>query len=182
MRRNRIVFCNKVVDAAVSEDSTYPVASIEAVALNELERLILSPDCGGRLPRIREQVQLAIRGLDEDEREFISRFYYMGETYRQMAQASGRKIYSLEALHRRALRKLRKALARFAEAEFGVTPEKPRKPCVVCDSPRRAEIEALLNARPAEATWRSVMRAIAQEYGVRVATPQVLIGHQKYHL
>ncbi|MBI5265976.1 MAG: sigma-70 family RNA polymerase sigma factor [candidate division Zixibacteria bacterium] len=181
MRRNRIVFSNKVVNAAVTEDGASPIASIEAVTTAELERLILPPDCGARLERIREQVQLAIRGLDENEREFISRFYYMGETYRHMAEASGRKIYSLEALHRRALRKLRKALARFAEAEFGVTPEKPRRPCVVCDSPRRAEIETLINARPAEATWRSVMRAIAQEYGVRVATPQVLIGHQKYH-
>jgi len=196
MRRSRIVYCNKVVDAAGSEPSVdiadsgagaagvgeiAGISSINGADIEELERLILPPDSGVRLSQIRNRVQLAIRELDEDEREFIARFYYMGESYRQMAEASGRNVYSLEALHRRALRKLRKGLAAFVESEFGVAREKPRKPCVICDSGHRIAIDALIGARPPDATWRSVMRAIADEYGLRVVTPQMLIGHQKYH-
>jgi hypothetical protein len=196
MRKSRIVFCNKVVEAAGGEPSadiadsgaiapevgeTDAFSSIDSVNIEELERLILPPDSGVRLIRMREHVRLAITELDENEQEFVARFYYMGETYRQMAEASGRKIYSLEALHRRALKKLRKALAEFVESEFGVALEKPRKPCVICDSAHRTQIDALIGARPPDATWRSVMRAIAVEYGIRVATPQMLIGHQKYH-
>jgi hypothetical protein len=104
----------------------------------------------------------------------------MGETYQQIADKSGRRIHSLEALHKRALKKLRKILAPLVAREYGVK-TKPFNSCVLCCSPLRAEIDVLIAARPPEKTWRQVIRILEEKYRIIIITPQTIIGHQKYH-
>ena len=178
MKRKRVIYCDKVVHA-VSESGE--ILSTDILNSETLECLALAVDDSPRKALIKEQVQLALWELDEDEREFIARYYYMGESHRQIAEASGRKVHSIESLHSRALKKLRRELFRFVSAEFGVEVSRSGERCVICASEHRGAIDTLIRERPSHTTWRPVMKKLAREYGIAVATPQVLIGHQKYH-
>lgn len=186
MRNNRIIFCNWIAESGRGErepekPDQNPFSSLDELAEEKLEQLAIPTGSDNRRTLICEQVASAVRLLDDDEREFIARFYHMGETYREISEKSGRQIYSLEAIHKRALKKLRRSLAGLVEREFGFAAPNRRRPCLVCDSGRRDEIDALIASRPPDATWRAVLRAIAQRYNIRIISPQVLIGHQKYH-
>lgn len=131
---------------------------------------------------IDHRVQEALAGLDEDEREFIVQFYFMGRQERQIAEATGRRVGSVQSLHKRAMRKLRRALRRFVRERFGIEAVGPFGRCPLCESEFSEEIDRLILARDRTATWRPVMRVIAERYGIMVSSPQVLIGHERYHI
>jgi hypothetical protein len=155
-------------------------SSLEDLDEKTLEKLVVRSKTDVRADRIGAEVQSAVGRLSDDEREFLARFYNMGETYQQIADKSGRRIHSLEALHRRALKKLRKILAPLVVREYGVK-TKTFDACPLCCSPFRAEIDALIAARPPEKTWRQVIRILKEKYRITIITPQTIIGHQKYH-
>jgi hypothetical protein len=129
---------------------------------------------------IRDAVSEAIASLDDNEREFVERHFFMGQTYVEIAEASGRRLHRLEALKKRAFKKLRRRLARFVEDRFGLS-SKPETDCPICRSPNRPAIDRIIQARDPSATWRPVMRRIESEFGLKIGSPQALIGHQKYH-
>ena len=129
---------------------------------------------------VRRKVSEAVRSLDDDEREYIERFYFMGQSNAAIAEASGRRLHRLEALRRRVFRKLRRKLARFAEDRYGI-PSKPRPECPICASPRRGEMDKIIAAKKPSDTWKPVMQRLADEHGLHIGSPQVLIGHQRYH-
>jgi hypothetical protein len=186
MRNNRIIFCNWIAESGrgqrePEQPNQGAFSSLDELAEEELERQAIPTGSDNRRKMICEQVASAVRLLDDDEREFVARFYHMGESYREISEKSGRQIYSLEAIHKRALKKLRRSLVGLVEREFGYAAPNRKRPCLVCDSGHRHEIDELIASRPPDATWRMVVRAIAQRYDIRIVTPQVLIGHQKYH-
>jgi len=186
MANNRIIYCNRIAESGRGQrepeiPNQHPFSSLDELAEEELERQAIPTSSDNRRSVISEQVASAVRLLDDDEREFIARFYHMGETYREISEKSGRQIYSLEAIHKRALKKLRRSLAGLIEREFGFKVSNRNRPCLVCDSGHRDEIDELIASRPPETTWRAVLRTIAQRYEIRIVSPQVLIGHQKYH-
>ena len=138
-------------------------------------------DCPpGRAEMIEEAVGAALKRLTEDERELVARFHLMGQSYAEIAAQSGRAQYKLEALHARALRKLRRALAPSVRQWYPEIPaEQPD--CPLCRCPRRVEIDRVIKERDRTATWRPVIRTLREEFGIVVTTPQILIGHEKYH-
>jgi len=129
---------------------------------------------------VEEAVEKALEALSEDEREFIQRFYNMGQTYREISESTGRAIHRLEALHRRAAKRLRKELAPLVRQLYGVEGE-PAPECLICSSGYRKEIDELIAAKKKSETWRSVIREIRKRYNLKITTPQILIGHEKYH-
>ena len=133
-----------------------------------------------RQERIVEAVQHGLNELDEDEREFLILFHFMGKSYRQIAEQSGRELYRLEALHLRALKRLRSLLARFVATEFGIITERGND-CPICNSPHVSEIDQIIDQKQEEETWRRSMREIAQRFGLKLTTPQILIGHRRFH-
>jgi len=133
-----------------------------------------------RTGRIIEQVRAALDRLPETDREFLERFYFMGQGYRQLADTSGRSLRKLEALHRRAVRRLRRELRSFVRAEFGLDSSRPPA-CPICRSPARAAIDRLIAGRDQTATWRPIIRELRQTYEIEITTPQILIGHEQYH-
>lgn len=143
-------------------------------------RVLAAEDGEGNRAIIEAAVESAIRKLTEDEREFIQRFYYMGQTYREISESSGRALYRLEALHRRAVRRLRKELAPLVAELYGLE-NKKRPDCVICRSEHCEKINRLISARKESETWRPVIRRIRERFGLKITTPQTLIGHQKYH-
>ena len=118
--------------------------------------------------------------MPSDEREIVERFHFIGQTYRQMSEGSGRSIHKLEAIHKRALRKLKKELSGFVNATFGIVLSDAR-PCPLCRSPERAKIDILIRNRPRKSTWREIIGELKEHYGIIIRTPQTLIGHEKYH-
>ena len=129
---------------------------------------------------IEESVRNALRRLSSNEREIVERVHYMGQTYRQISRSSGREISRLESLHRRAVRRLRRELGPLVKQLYGIeTANSPR--CVICRSPLRSEIDEILEHHDQKRGWRTIMRRIESEYGIKVRSAQTLVGHRKYH-
>ena len=133
-----------------------------------------------RRRRIREAVAFALSKLSDNERELIEQFHYMGRSCREIAERSGRTIQPHEALHQRALRKLRTALAPIVKQlyDLGVSTDPD---CLICTSPHRATIDRLIRERSRSDTWRPMIRLLKSRFGIIITTPQTLIGHEKYH-
>jgi len=60
---------------------------------------------------IHREVRAALGELSEDERELVEQVDFMGRFCSEIAASTGRSEHRLEALHRRALRKLKRRLA-----------------------------------------------------------------------
>ena len=129
---------------------------------------------------IRDRVGAALERLPESDREFISRFYFMGQSYRQLSEATGRPVFRLESIHKRAIRRLKRLLGTFVHERFGLETEYMRI-CPICRSVERDRIDRLIAAKQPKATWRSVIRRLRTDFGIDLSTPQILIGHARYH-
>ncbi len=112
--------------------------------------------------------------------EFIIRFYFMGQGYGEISEKSGRAVHKLEALHKRAIRKLKARLQTFVKKRYGLKSRKGGV-CALCESPHRAAINEIITKRSQLMTWRPVLKEINKQFGLNIKSPQVLIGHQKYH-
>ena len=140
---------------------------------------------------VRAAVRQALEKLTDREREFIEFYHFQGLSYAEISARTGRSIHSLESLYRRAIRRLRKELTPFVRAAFG--PEAVpgpvgsargdrRRTCPICRSTFRRDIDKLIARRDRTATWRPVMQAIRERFGIAIRSPQTLIGHEKYHV
>ncbi|MEW6052054.1 MAG: sigma factor-like helix-turn-helix DNA-binding protein [Candidatus Zixiibacteriota bacterium] len=178
--KRRIVYQNWRVETASHAPQAPEVLSLEILS----ERLAFTGTAdseSARTARITLAVRQALTTLTEDESEFIYKFHFEGITYREMSELTGRPVHKLEALHHRAIRKLRTKLARFVEDEFGLRRVETGRSCLICSSGRRKEIDELIESRGPCDTWKPVIRAIRDRFGLRIKTPQQLIGHEKYH-
>ena len=172
MAKNRLIFLNWAAESALAADKSAYLPLDEEVS-ERMER---------RLAMIRRRVGEAMAGLTEEEKEFVERFYYIGQGYRKISEKSGRSVYKLEAVHKRALRKLKKTLTPLVRELFDCETEGAKEyDCPLCRSPFRKEIDRLINGRDPEGTWRPIIRALKEKYGIKIKTPQILVGHEKYH-
>ncbi|PWB68993.1 hypothetical protein C3F09_10760 [candidate division GN15 bacterium] len=128
---------------------------------------------------VKRRVREALKTLSSDEREIVERIHYMGQTYREISEKSGREIHRLESLHSRAIRRLRKELRPLVKQLYGIDPPLPK--CVVCRSPMRMEIDRIIDSRDPRRSWRAVLVQIREECGLKIRSPQMLIGHKRYH-
>ena len=130
--------------------------------------------------RIVKAVRAALKKLPGAQKDFIERYYYQGETIPEIAAATGSRPSKLAGLHRRAIARLKKELAEFVSREFGLAPVRPSG-CPICDSPVRARLEELLATKTARETWKRIITVLKTDYDLTIKTPQILIGHVKYH-
>lgn len=169
MRNNRLVYQNWI--AELGFDPAQIRKLFDTVAGDS------SPDDETDL-----EVRRAIEGLDEEEMEFVIRFYFMGDAYNEISEKSGRSVHKLEALHKRAIRKLKNRLQAFVKKRYGLKTKKGEGGiCPLCDSPHRAAINEIIADRNGLSTWKPVLKEINKQFGLKINSPQVLIGHQKYH-
>jgi RNA polymerase sigma factor (sigma-70 family) len=129
MSSSRVVYQNWIADLgrdpAVPIDSFYPneVGGQPDGRVDELERFTARlPDSQElqRVDRIRAAVTQALSKLSANEREIVEQFHFMGRTYSEIAELSGRAPHRLDALRQRALRKLRKILAPLVKELYGL--------------------------------------------------------------
>lgn len=131
--------------------------------------------------RITKAIRSALGKMSNVEREFIERYYFKGESYLKIGQVLRWMPYRVEALHRRAVKKLRKHLAPFVKREFGIDID-IRNECPLCKSPSKDEINRLIKDKKPQETWKKIIKTLKEKYGIKIKTPQILIGHQKYHI
>lgn len=129
---------------------------------------------------VREAVIKALECLSEEERSFVERFHFMGQSYREISEETGKDIYRLDALHKRALRRLRVKLEPLVRRLYGITAGQ-RDSCPICESEYRNEIDRLISSKEESDTWSEIIRSVKSRYNIRISTPQILIGHEKYH-
>lgn len=188
----RIVYSNWIADIGYDPSQQIDMSEISIpehllVSLDEIGAAIIVGPIGSRPTADKEQLELlqttvraALELLNEEEREFIIRFHFMGESYRHISERSSRAIYRLEALHKRAVRKLKNELAGFVANRFGVK-QTILRPCKLCSSPHREQIDRIISNRDRRLTWRPVIRQLREKYDLRLKSPMLLIGHEKYH-
>ena len=173
MSTRRVLFRNGIYKVAADPRAVVGPAEfrVDPAAARHVDRTNL----------ICRTVQAAIERLEPDEKLVIREFWYQGRTYRQIAAGLGRPRHRIETIHRRARRKLRRLLADFVEQLWGIQPRRPRRKCMICESPFRARIDRILAARKATETWRPVMQILREDFGLHIRSPQTLISHQKFH-
>ena len=202
MGTNRLVYQNWIVELGIDPENKdilkdWSYQNREIVSLEDLKDsisrngLALLRDEKELLRQARRrayvgaQVARALEKLTPDEKEFIERFYYIGQSYREISEKSGRAVYKLEAVHKRAIKKLKRELAPVVRKLYSLDIEpsgaKSSRTCPVCNSPFKKDIDKLIAARDKKGTWRPVIKILKENYGLRIKTPQVLIGHEKYH-
>ncbi len=127
------------------------------------------------------EVRNAVEKLSPDERRFVELFYFEFRSYREISRKLRKKTYKLERIHARAVEKLRILLADFVEHHFGIRAQQATD-CVICTSPHRQNLEQLIRTKKKEDTYSNLIRLFKQRYGLKVKTPQTIIGHARRHM
>lgn len=131
--------------------------------------------------RVIKAVRETLDKLSRVEREFVERYYFHGESYSQIAKALNKRIERIDGLHRRLVNKLKRYLADFVAGEFDLEVEIGAN-CPICNSPFKDEINNLIKNKKEEETWKIIIKKLKNDYGIEIKSPQILIGHKKYHL
>lgn len=168
MPQNRIIYQNWIVEIGADPKKIKKSSNFENNVNNNPDNII-------------KEVNSALAKLDVDEREFIIRFYYMGETYNRIAEISNRSIHKLNAFHQQILKKLNNYLKNFVNGKFNIDINEESL-CPICRSEYKPEIDKLIKSRDKRKTWKPLKDLIEKKYHVKFRTPQVLIGHEKYHI
>ncbi|MBU1319827.1 MAG: sigma-70 family RNA polymerase sigma factor [candidate division Zixibacteria bacterium] len=143
---------------------------------------LFSPKKQSRLQKeIIEKVRDAVDNLPSMEKEFVQLYWFEGKSMAELSELFGKKPYKLESLNKRILQKLKRRLSEYVTRQFDLTND-TIPACIICDHPRRIEIDNLLLSKGQEETFRPIYRKLKDEFGLTISTPQILIGHIRYHL
>jgi len=133
--------------------------------------------------KITRAVRKALKQLPYEEQEFIERFYFAGQSYREISSEIDCRLTRMEGLHRQAVARLKKLLAPFVKREFGIIlKSRTRTVCPVCISPYRDQIDTVIDQKKPEETWKKTICILKERYNIPIKSPQTLIGHMKYHI
>jgi RNA polymerase sigma factor (sigma-70 family) len=127
------------------------------------------------------RVRKAVGRLSPLERQFVEHFYFEYKSYREISVILNKSTHKLERIHHRALGKLKMLLSPYVKTRFKLRmPEETE--CIICKSPFRQEIDKLIQAKKEEETYKSLIRIFKGKYGLKIKTPQVIIGHKRKHM
>jgi RNA polymerase sigma factor (sigma-70 family) len=127
------------------------------------------------------KVREAVERLSPLERQFVEYFYFEDKSYREISLILNKSIHKLERIHHRALGKLKMLLSDYVKTRFRLNlPEQTG--CIICKSPFRQELDELIQAKKEKETYKSLIRIFKEKYGLKIKTPQVIIGHKKKHM
>lgn len=126
-------------------------------------------------------VNRALRALDDEEASFIRTYYLQGASFRRISEETGMAKYKLESLHHTALKKLVRSLHILLGGKYNIpSPKDPA--CPLCNHPQIEAINSLIQSKSERETWKRIIRALRDDFGIILSTPQRLIGHQKFHM
>jgi len=167
MAKGKIIYQNWIVDIGIDPGQVGKI---------QIQSDLIKPD-----EQVISAVRKALEKLDPEEQDFIETYYFQGKSYREIAELQNRRLSRIEGLHRRSLAKLKKYLVRFVKERFDIDAEIGRG-CIICFSPHKEKIDRLIKAKKKRETWKKIIKILKDKYQIKITTPQILIGHQKYHL
>jgi len=126
-------------------------------------------------------VNRALNKLTPRERDFAVRYYFQGQSLKIIAAEWGCRRTTVAGVYKRTVLRLKYLLADFVRKEFGLAVRVERD-CPLCRSPFRRQINNLIKSKKKEETWKRIMGILQKEYGLKITTPQTLMGHRRYHL
>jgi len=142
-------------------------------------------DCRGENVEIDDELDKTVRealaALDEGEREIAERRFLMGQSLEVIRSDLKLSSHEIERRLREVRIKLKRLLAPFVQTRFNLKPDS-RPVCPICESIHRERVERIIATKRKEETWKRIMSELEKELGVRVRSPQMLIGHVKYHV
>ena len=173
MGSSRVIYHNWLAEQGAGPERAQPyyMSSVQEEATERQE---------ASLSLVQSAVAEAVESLEEQERYLVIRLYFLGQTIRQISAETNRAEYKLQSLHWCAIRKLKKSLASFVNNRYRVSLE-THPECPICSSPHRVEIDALLRDRDRSRSLKPIISDLKKRYLITVKTPQILIGHEKYH-
>lgn len=127
------------------------------------------------------RVRDAVEQLSPIEREFVQLHWFEGRSLAELSELFGKRPHNLDGINRRILKKLRRSLSSYVTERFGVVVDGNRD-CVVCRHPQRCEIDELLLDKKPHETFRPIYGELRDRFNLNITTPQILIGHMKYHM
>ncbi len=131
------------------------------------------------------EVERAVRGalekLSDFEKDLIERRFLMCQSSQRICGELGISERDLERGLREAQLRLRRLLAPFVQRRFKVGIADERR-CLICDCVERERAEEIIGSKNQEETWRRVMCELDEHLGLKISSPQMLIGHVKYHV
>ncbi len=124
-------------------------------------------------------VRRAVARLRDDERDIIERYYYMGQSFQQIAELLVCASIIVERRHRLALARLRRILEPwFLRGDTaGLEPA-----CRICRSPHRRAVEVVICSKTNEESYKRVLRIIRTQFGLKLNHPHALIHHRNFHM
>lgn len=167
MAKGKIIYQNWIVDIGIDPGQVGKI---------QIQSDLIKPD-----EQVISAVRKALEKLNPEEQDFIETYYFQGKSYREIAELQNRRLSRIEGLHRRSLAKLKKYLVRFVKERFDIDAEIGRD-CIICLSPHKEEIDRLIKTKKKRETWKKIIKILKNKYQIKITTPQILIGHQKYHL
>lgn len=167
MAKGKIIYQNWIVDIGIDPGQVGKI---------QIQSDLIKPD-----EQVISAVRKALEKLNPEEQDFIETYYFQGKSYREIAELQNRRLSRIEGLHRRSLAKLKKYLIRFVKERFDIDAEIGRD-CIICFSPHKEKIDRLIKAKKKWETWKKIIKILKNKYQIKITTPQILIGHQKYHL
>lgn len=174
MSNNRLQYQNWIVELGVD-----PI-QLARLGSNDLSTEISQTD-SEQVELINQVVRKAMTSLDDDEHELIIRFHFMGETYVKISELTNREIYKLAAIHKRAVKKLKAKLTSFVKESYNIDSEEINT-CLICNHEEVIKINLIISQRDKRKTWREVLKVLRNEYNLKLSTPQIIMGHEKYHM
>ena len=167
MAKRKIVYQNWIVDIGIDPGQ---IGNLQIIGdkVQPNEKIILA-------------VREALKKLTVTEQEFIEKYYFQGMTYLEISKVMNKRISKIEGLHLRSTNKLKKFLAEFVKEYFGFEANIGQD-CLICQSVHKSKINKLIKAKKKCETWKQIIRRLKSDYQLSIKTPQILIGHQKYHM
>jgi hypothetical protein len=126
------------------------------------------------------RVRAAVEQLRGNERMVLERHRFDAVPFTVIAAELNWRVIRVQNVERRALRRLRRLLAPYVRERFGI--EAPQAKCPICDSACRGQADIMIAARINQESFGVLMSRLRCSYGIRVISPQTIIGHSKYHL
>jgi len=165
MGQLRIVYQNWIVGLGHDPDISWQEAASRGKPYNQ---------------SVIKAVNQALNQLDPEDAALIRLFYMQGISYREISALTGRDMHRLVAQNTIAVKKLKILLTEFVESHFNID-ARSNSGCPLCNHPRRAEIDRLLQTKSDTETWKRIYQVLRDDFDLCVFPARKIIGHLKYH-
>ena len=129
---------------------------------------------------LENKVRESLEKLEPEQKLLVELFYFQGKSYRQMERVLKLNNKKLEYLHQRTVADLKFLLSDYVQKRFKIKGDIVPNTCVICEHPKRKEIEKIIDSKKESQTWKRVLKKLKQKFDLEIKAPQALMGHKRH--